>query len=396
MSASPSISDESTFTEACSAMHDHLQDREDVDATIEHLLEDARRYLGVENVHLTRIEPSTNYWEAIASTDGDDGIVARGESYDLEATYCRQVLGSNDVVQLHHASEQGWSDTLAYETHGLETYLGVPLPPGSDPFGTACFVSNAPRSTPFTDEELLFAEHLSHEIGRLLQRRQLRRTLDRRDQLTRVLSRLLRHNLRNDLNVIGGLTELGLEKADPDLADDMDHVLTRCERLRRLSEKAGDIESIVGSLDERESVHLESAIREVVAEVRDTHQDVRFEVEATDATLPLSPSIDRGLFELIDNAARHGPDGTTVCVTARVDGRHLVVDIVDDGHGIPETERHIFGGITETPLTHGSGIGLWLAYWIFDSQGGSMEVIDASNGAHLRVRLPISSVSLDR
>ncbi|MFP4591497.1 MAG: ATP-binding protein [Halobacteriales archaeon] len=390
MSTSPSIGTDATFIEACSTIHDHLRGQDDLDATIEKLLEVARRYLNVENVHLTKVERSTNYWEAIASTDGDDGIVATGDSFDLEATYCRHVLESNDVVGVHHASEQGWSDTLAYETHGLEVYLGVPLPPGSDPFGTACFVSEAPRAAPFTEEELLFAEHLSHEIGHLLQRRQLRRTLERRDQLTTVLSRLLRHNLRNDLNVITGRTELLLEAADPDHAAEIERILAHCEGLRSLTEKAGDIEAIVESINEREEVDLGPTIRAIVADVRDTHPRARFEVDAPDVVLPLSSSIGRGIHELIDNAARHGPPGTTVRVTAGVDGGDVVIDVVDDGPGLPETERHIFGGITETPLTHGSGIGLWLAYWIFDSQGGSMAVLDASDGTHLRVRIPIS------
>jgi hypothetical protein len=48
-----------------------------------------RRYLGVDNGHLTRIDEDTDYWEAIVSTDPADGNFPPGLELDLGTTYCR-------------------------------------------------------------------------------------------------------------------------------------------------------------------------------------------------------------------------------------------------------------------------------------------------------------------
>jgi len=41
-----------------------------------------------------------------------------------------------------------------------------------------------------------------------------------------------------------------------------------------------------------------------------------------------------------------------------------MVRVGDNGSGIPEHERRTLAGADETPLRHGSGVGLWLVYWL--------------------------------
>lgn len=54
----------------------------------------------------------------------------------------------------------------------------------------------------------------------------------------------------------------------------------------------------------------------------------------------------------------------------------LAVRVSDDGPGIPEHERRALSGVEETPLQHGSGVGLWLVYWVVTQTGGDVAVAD--------------------
>ncbi|GGS25252.1 MULTISPECIES: ATP-binding protein [Actinokineospora] len=77
---------------------------------------------------------------------------------------------------------------------------------------------------------------------------------------------------------------------------------------------------------------------------------------------------------LLDNAHRHG--GGTVTLTARVSGETVVVEVADNGPGVPdELAPHIFDrGVSGAGST---GLGLALARALVDSDGGRMELSTA-------------------
>jgi signal transduction histidine kinase len=100
----------------------------------------------------------------------------------------------------------------------------------------------------------------------------------------------------------------------------------------------------------------------------------------------------RVLRNLSDNAARHASG----CVQFRVgeDGGHALVDVVDDGPGIPAAERErVFGRFVRLDASRersagGAGLGLAIARDIARAHGGDLAVLDSPRGAHLRLRLP--------
>ena len=86
--------------------------------------------------------------------------------------------------------------------------------------------------------------------------------------------------------------------------------------------------------------------------------------------------LSRLLTELIENGIRHTeqPTPRIDVVVERAD-RHdgpVRIKIFDNGPGIPTHEQTAILGGTETPLEHGSGVGLWLANWIAESLGGEL------------------------
>jgi len=100
----------------------------------------------------------------------------------------------------------------------------------------------------------------------------------------------------------------------------------------------------------------------------------------------------RVLRNLTDNAARHA----ATCVELRVgEGPGTaVVDVIDDGPGIPAPERErVFARFVRLDASRGrgaggAGLGLAIARGIARAHGGDLSVVDSRSGAHLRLRLP--------
>ena len=91
---------------------------------------------------------------------------------------------------------------------------------------------------------------------------------------------------------------------------------------------------------------------------------------------------------LIDNALKHGGDANVTL--ARGDGV-VIVDVQDDGPGIPEDQREsVFEPFVRlNEGTSGAGLGLAAARSIARAHGGDVVIADSEKGALLRVTLPV-------
>jgi len=103
------------------------------------------------------------------------------------------------------------------------------------------------------------------------------------------------------------------------------------------------------------------------------------------------------LDELVENAVTH-TDRATPSVTVRVrptaDGGRI--EVVDDGPGILPEERGVLLEGEETPIRHGSGVGLWLVYWTVRRLGGDLSFAERQPyGSVVIVDLPDSGGSRD-
>lgn len=96
-------------------------------------------------------------------------------------------------------------------------------------------------------------------------------------------------------------------------------------------------------------------------------------------------SLERALIELLENAAEYGYSRVSIEIAA--DESTVRVEITNDGAKLPPPERGVLVGAEETPLEHGSGIGLWLVYWIVAHHGGDIDV-DVSDGTAISLTFP--------
>ena len=103
---------------------------------------------------------------------------------------------------------------------------------------------------------------------------------------------------------------------------------------------------------------------------------------------------------LLDNAARHSPTGGTVRIAARAEAETLVLEVSDDGPGIPVEERdRVFERFTrgERATGGGTGLGLAIARWVVHLHGGAIAIedaipstVDVPRGCLVRVTIPVA------
>ncbi|MDH5534843.1 MAG: HAMP domain-containing histidine kinase, partial [Betaproteobacteria bacterium] len=96
------------------------------------------------------------------------------------------------------------------------------------------------------------------------------------------------------------------------------------------------------------------------------------------------------------------PPGGTITIAARVYGKHLTLDVADEGPGIPPADRvRIFdpfyqGQQPAGGRINGTGIGLSVVREYAAAHGGAVAVVDdgRSRGARVRVTLPLFQGSM--
>jgi len=224
-------------------------------------------------------------------------------------------------------------------------------------------------------------------------------TRKERDQQLDVLNRVLRHNLRNALNVIDGnatMLENGLGEDNDELRRHVEGIEQRVSNLEELSEKAVTVRSL---FDQGRSTttacDVQALLARVAREFEDRHPEARVVVDAPEESLYVNADVrlKMALSELVSNAVVHNdrstPEVKLTTETVERDGEEAVeVVITDNGPGIPEHERQAIESGEETPLQHGTGLGLWLVYWAMSLLGGDIHIDDADPGTRIALRLP--------
>jgi PAS domain S-box-containing protein len=210
-----------------------------------------------------------------------------------------------------------------------------------------------------------------------------------------VLNRVLRHNLRNDLNVIVGYADqIAADASSEATVEYAESLAATAGDLVDLSNKAREAEQLLDRGNESSWVDACGMVESVVAAARDGNGDATIEFDApAEAYVAGDERLRVAVENVLQNAIEHN-DGerprVRVTVDGSVDGERVAVRVADDGPGIPEHEQAVVTGEAEiTPLQHASGLGLWLVAWIVDAYGGTVTFGDSDlGGAEVSLLLP--------
>jgi len=192
-----------------------------------------------------------------------------------------------------------------------------------------------------------------------------------REQRLAVLNRILRHNVRNDLDVVLAYAD---HVDDEELRTGIRESTTN---LLELSNKVREAEAVMTeSTDSPESVDLTDVLSTVADQFRSGSDSADISLACPDEMVILSHRtvLLRVLSELVENSLEHATtDSPRVELSLRAVADDTVeISVADDGPGIPERERDLLAGGTETQLEHGQGIGLWFVNWAVTQLGGEI------------------------
>ena len=215
------------------------------------------------------------------------------------------------------------------------------------------------------------------------------------------------HELRTPLTSILANLELlqerlALQGRNGEEAEIVDGALNSSRRMRRL---VADLlllaRADAGRAGVRSPCDLEEIVATALAEVRPVANEHELITDTPDS-MPIEGNPDelhRLVVNLLENGIRHTPAGTRIHLTLRRDGDEAVLEVADDGPGIPPgMEDQLFsrfvrgGGPADTAADGGTGLGLAIVQAVATSHEGSVEAGTAPHGgARFEVRLPLAS-----
>jgi two-component system, OmpR family, sensor histidine kinase BaeS len=229
--------------------------------------------------------------------------------------------------------------------------------------------------------------------------------LEAEDATRRRLLADVSHELRTPLAVIQGNLEALLDGVYPPDAAHIDPILDETRVLERLID---DLRTL--SLAESGALPLHREATEpaiLLEDVAAAHRaraatnkvELRVEVEGGLPPIDIDPVRMRQVVSnLVDNAIRVMPDGGTVTLSAvRRDGS-LLLEVTDDGPGIPaDLLPTVFERFSKSTESRGSGLGLSIARAIVIAHGGSIAAISPAAGRStprpgttIRISMPLA------
>ncbi|WP_380675979.1 sensor histidine kinase [Salinigranum sp. GCM10025319] len=218
-----------------------------------------------------------------------------------------------------------------------------------------------------------------------------------REQRLEVLNRILRHNLRNDMNVILGYADViaGLSDRE-EVARAAETIQDTGGDLVDLGQKARWIdEGLDDSVVERRELDLVPFVDDAVTDFAAEYPAVEVATELPSRAVGVvTPAVETAVRNVVENAFEHNdasdprvsitvtaeaatggerPETSGHSVEVGTDDERVRIVVADNGPGIPDHELEVVRERRETALEHGSGIGLWLSQWLVDYSEGRIE-----------------------
>jgi hypothetical protein len=204
----------------------------------------------------------------------------------------------------------------------------------------------------------------------------------------------MRHNLRNELNIIDGYRDALTRDVGVDHEVALERIEEAITRLVGLSEETAHIEQVFSGRPADVDVRpVDTVLDDIGDRVRSLHPDVTVRVEGPEEPVAVSArTLALGCVDyltmLLDTSGCDASD-QEVSVVAHVDDGIVDITLVDDCGGLTESDWRIVEAGAETPLHHTDHLGLWVLRWVTTRNGG--DLVRTGDGA-LHVRFPARSL----
>jgi two-component system sensor histidine kinase KdpD len=264
-----------------------------------------------------------------------------------------------------------------------------------------------------TPDQRRLLDALADQGALAIERVQLVEDMDRvqrtaeTERLRAALLTSISHDLKTPLASVlgsaGTLRELGDRLTDSEKAELLSTVIEESERLNRFIANLLDMTRLEsGAVTPKLAPHdvseiIGSTLRRTTRILR--NHSVRLDLATDVPMVSVDPVLfEQVLFNLLDNAAKYAASSTTVFIRTWRDRDSIVLQILDEGEGIPQDDlEHIFDKFYRVPkadqIRPGTGLGLAISRGFIEAMNGTILADNRSDrrGAVFSIRLPVAS-----
>lgn len=390
--------------------------------TIRLALHVAVNHLHLEIGILSKINVPDNRYDIVVQVAPDESL-QDGQTFALDATYCKQTIESGDLLSIFNAPNSAFKQHPCYTNFSLGAYLGIPVWVNGAAFGTINFSAKQPRDHNFDPSDFEFIRLLARWVGTFMERLQAQEELiaarETAESANIAKSRFLAtmsHELRTPLNGVLGMAQLiqagGLSEAE--VQEYADVIVSSGQQLLMLLNDILDLSKVEAgrlSLEDGEVLPANLLSETAVLFAENAHSKglVLVQQWAGPALAKYRGDphrIGQMLSNLVNNAIKFTAQGE-VRVEARElarEGRLALLEfsVSDTGIGIPVEKQSLlyqpFSQIDNSTTRQfgGTGLGLSIIKSLADLMGGEVGMDSAlGQGSRFwfRIRLePLSQI----
>jgi two-component system sensor histidine kinase KdpD len=240
--------------------------------------------------------------------------------------------------------------------------------------------------------------HLAEDIDRV------KREIET-DRLRSALLTSISHDLKTPLSSVLGsasaLRDFSARLSEAEKAELLTTIIDESERLNRFIANLLDMTKLEsGAVIPNVAMHdltdiVGSALRRA-GKILTQHR-VDLDLQANLPMLALDAVLfEQALFNLLDNAAKYAPAGSTITVRSWRDGKEIVLQIMDEGEGIPPDDLpkvfdKFYRARKGDHVRAGTGLGLAISRGFVEALNGTISAVNRTDrsGALLTIRLPV-------
>lgn len=288
---------------------------------------------------------------------------------------------------------------------GVASSLALPLLVGERPVGVLFLSSRTPRA--FTAAQGRLLHELTLRLAPALEKAWIIRRLEQARANFHATLGFVSHELKSPL---AGLISRGsaylegyLGPVDPRAGETVGAMVRGARHMLDMVHNYLDLSRLESgelALKLQDDVRLSELLSAVVdltaANAEQRGSKVALKLPDLEILLRADPELlQTALLNLVDNGLKYGREGTEVSVEAAVEEDHLVLTVENEGVGFtPEQAARLFRRFSRlrqpgTEGIRGSGLGLYLAWWVAQKHGGTIEAAsEPGRWARFSVRIP--------
>jgi two-component system sensor histidine kinase KdpD len=270
-------------------------------------------------------------------------------------------------------------------------------------------LSMQPRDRPLSAGQRRLLDAIADQAAVALERVALSDQLEQRrvagetEQLRSALLSSVSHDLRTPLvSILGAATSLKAqsERLPPASKEELlDTIIDEAERLNRFVQNLLDMTRLgYGKVElKREWCNLRELLARAASRLERRLAPPRLDLDIPDALPPVHVDpvlMEQVLVNVLDNAVKYSPPGSRIQASARAQREEIVVDVRDEGPGIPPADRErvfdIFYRVQSRDHTQpGTGLGLSICRGLLQAHGGTIRALSPLEGRGLLIRITL-------